>query len=57
MERDRQKNAAGIEDIDIKRKKIECYMACVDKGCWSNVMDGMKSIEQLHQEVKQILDI
>lgn len=51
LARDHQKNAAGIEDIAIKEKKIATYMACVQDGCWSHVMDGMDTIENLHQQV------
>lgn len=49
--RDHQKNAAGIENIDIKKKKIATYMKCVDEGRWTHVMDGMNSIEDLHEQV------
>lgn len=55
LARDRQKNAAGIEKIEVKKKKIDLYMQCVDANCWTNVMDGMNSIEQLHKQVIEIL--
>ena len=51
LARDHQKNAAGIEDIAVKEKKIATYMACVEQNCWTHVMDGMNSIEDLHQQV------
>lgn len=51
LARDHQKNAAGIEDIAIKEKKIATYMSCVEKGCWTHVMDGMDTIENLHAQV------
>ena len=57
LERDKQKNAAGIETIDRKKKKIATYMKCVKAGNWSNVMDGMKSKSELHSEVKRTLGI
>lgn len=55
--RDKQKNAAGIEDIEHKAKKIETYMQCVNNGCWSNVMDGQKSIDELHALVMEAIGI
>lgn len=51
LSRDRQKNAAGIDDIAIKEKKIETYMSCMQNGCWSHVMDGMDTIDHLHTQV------
>lgn len=55
LERDRNKNAAGIENIEVKKKKIDLYMKCVEKNCWTNVMNGMKTIEEIHDEVKKII--
>ncbi len=57
LERDKQKNAAGIETIDKKMKKIAIYMKCVEAGKWTSVMDGMKSRAELHSEVKRTLGI
>lgn len=51
LARDHQKNAAGIEDVEVKKKKIETYMKCVEEGRWTHVMDGLNSIEQLHEQV------
>ncbi len=51
LERDRMKNAAGIETLERKRQKIDRYFACIHNSCWTNVMDGQKPIEQLHREV------
>ena len=57
LERDKQKNAAGIETIEKKKKKIALYMKCVEAGKWTNVMDGLKSRSALHAEVKRALGI
>ena len=57
LARDHQKNAAGIEDIAIKEKKIATYMACVDAGRWSHVMDGMDTIENLHKQVLEAVGL
>ncbi len=51
LARDHQKNAAGIENIEIKKNKIDLYMRLVSENRWSNVMDGMESIEELHKKV------
>lgn len=55
LKRDYNKNAAGIENIEIKKKKIDCYMKCVENQCWTNVMDGMRNIEELHEDVLKII--
>lgn len=57
LRRDHQKNAAGIEELDIKKRKIACYMKCVQDRCWSDVMDGMESIEVLHKKVLNTVGI
>ena len=49
--RDCQKNAAGIENIETKQFKIDKYMECVSNNCWTDVMDGMESIETLKKMV------
>ena len=57
LRRDRNKNAAGIEDISIKRQKIACYLKCLENNCWTNVMDGLRNIDELHEEVLRIIGI
>lgn len=59
LERDIRKSGEGIavDDIELKKSKIDRYLKCIDKSCWTNVMDGMKPIEVLHEEVKQILNL
>lgn len=54
LARDHEKNAAGIENIEIKKKKIEMYLKLVSERRWSNVMNGMETIPELH---KKVLDI
>lgn len=51
LERDKQKNAAGIESINIKKDKINMYIRLISENCWTNVMDGMKTIEELHNQI------
>ena len=57
LERDKKKNAAGIEDVERKKRKIETYMCCVKNDCWTNVMDGLRGIDELHQSVLSILEL
>ena len=42
LSRDYEKNAAGVETIEVKSKKIELYLKCIEKKCWTNVMDGYR---------------
>ena len=51
LARDQQKNALDIEDVQVKKQKIETYLRCVEKHCWTHVMDGMNTIGDLHGQV------
>lgn len=57
LQRDVQKNAAGIEDIELKRQKIAAYRSYAEQGCWSHIMDGLLTREELHKQVLQALDL
>ena len=57
LSRDQQKNAAGIENIEVKHKKISTYMECAEKGSWTNVMNGMDTIENLHETVLNVVGL
>lgn len=57
LERDQQKNAAGIEDIALKRQKIALYRAYAEQNCWTNVMDGLLPREELHAQVLRALGL
>lgn len=57
LARDKQKSASDIEDVERKRSKINTYLALVEQGRWTNVMDGTRTREELHQEVKQIVGL
>lgn len=57
LARDKQKDAAGIEDIERKKSKINTYLALVNQGRWTNVMDGTRTREALHEDVKQIIGL
>lgn len=57
LTRDKQKDAAGIENIERKKSKINMYLALVEQGHWSNVMDGTRTREELHADVKHIVGL
>lgn len=55
LARDLQKGTDGTEDIERKKSKINIYMSLVEQGVWTNVMDGTKSKDVLHEDVLQII--
>lgn len=57
LKRDMEKNAAGIEAIEVKKKKIDSYMRCINLNCWTNVMDGLRSVDELQKQVLSILGL
>lgn len=57
LERDIHKNAAGIENIEIKKAKINTYMQLVEQNRWTNVINGMNSVESIHEELLRTLKI
>lgn len=57
LARDKQKEASDIEDVERKKSKIETYLQLIKKNCWSNVMDGTRSREELHEDVKKIVGL
>ena len=57
IDRDIAKNAAGINSIEIKEEKINNYLKLKDRNKWNHIMDGMRSIEELHKEVISTLGV
>ncbi len=59
LQRDIQKSGEGIavDALELKKAKIDRYLACIERDCWTHVMDGMKPIPVLHEEVKEILGL
>lgn len=57
LQRDKTKDADGIETLERKNKKISMYISCIKNKCWSNIMDGTKPINVLYNEVKNILKL
>lgn len=57
LQRDLQKNAAGVEDIVRKKSKIALYQKCAEHACWTRIMDGLMPIDVLHQQVLQALQL
>ena len=57
LRRDIQKGDLTADAIERKKEKIALYMNLVDEGKWEYVLDGMKTREELHQNVVKLLDI
>ena len=57
IRRDVQKEDLTVDSIELKREKISLYMHLKNQGKWSTIMDGMKSIQELHKEVVSVLKI
>ena len=55
LARDMLKGTDGTENLERKKSKIGLYMSLVQQDCWTDVMDGTKSRERLHEEVLQII--
>lgn len=55
--RDIAKNDPTIEDIELKRAKIDRYLALRDEGKWNHVIDGLRTIEDIHEEIKATLGV
>lgn len=57
LRRDIQKGDLTVDKIELKKEKIALYMQLKDEEKWSHIMDGMKSIEELHESVLSMLEI
>lgn len=57
IRRDIQKNDLTVDALELKQAKINLYLKLKDEAKWTNVMDGMKSREELHKDVLAILGI
>ena len=57
LQRDIMKDASDIEEINIKKSKIDLYHILVDSNMWTNVMDGTLSREMLHSMILEIMNI
>ena len=57
IRRDIQKQDLTVDSLELKKEKISLYMRLAEEGKWQNIMDGTKTIEELHKEVISILGI
>lgn len=55
--RDVAKNAAGIEDMARKQEKIGNYLTLRDAGKWNHVINGMRPIGEIHEEIRATLGV
>lgn len=49
IKRDIEKNDLTVDSIDQKKEKIKFYEQLVERGKWSDVIDGMHTIEEVHR--------
>lgn len=57
LKRDVQKNDPTVDSLKIKRNKIDLYMNLINKGKWTNVIDGLKPIDEIHKNILEVLNI
>jgi thymidylate kinase len=55
ISRDIQKQELAVDSLELKVKKIELYLSLMNNKNWTNVMDGMQPIEEIHKEVLGVL--
>lgn len=52
-----EKKEAGLQTLEQKKEKINEYMQQVNKGKWSNVIDGMRNIDDIAAEIRGVLKL
>lgn len=57
LERDYNKQDPSIDNIELKKSKIQLYEKLIDDGKWNNIISGMDSISFIHAKIKEILKI
>lgn len=57
LKRDAEKNDATPDSLNIKKAKISMYMDLMEEGKWTNVMDGLKPIDEIHKSILEVLRI
>ena len=55
--RDRQKHAAGIEPVEVKKEKIDRYLALAGQGKWTDVIEGTRPAEDIHLQIRNTLNL
>lgn len=54
IKRDIQKNDLIVDDLELKNRKISLYMELIKQGKWTTVLNGLKSIEEIHNNVLEV---
>jgi len=57
IRRDIQKNDLNVDRLELKREKINLYMALVNQGKWTNVIDGLMPIDEIHRNILEVLKL
>jgi thymidylate kinase len=52
-----QKKEAGLQTLEQKREKINQYMQLVKVGKWTNVIEGMRDIDDISREIREVLNL
>lgn len=52
-----QKKEAGMQTIEQKQGKIQKYLELVKEKKWTNVIDGMRNIEDISKEIREVLNL
>ena len=55
--RDIAKHDPTVDDIELKKKKIDQYFELRDAGKWNHVIDGQRPIDEIHEEIKAVLGV
>ena len=55
--RDIAKHDPTVDDIELKKEKIAHYLELRDAGKWNHVIDGLRPIEDIHEEIKTTLGV
>lgn len=53
--RDIQKKDLTVDSLELKKNKINLYLDLVNQGKWTNVINGLNSIEEIHNVVMEAL--
>lgn len=54
IERDINKNDLTVDSLSLKKEKIGLYYNLKNQGKWSNQMDGLRAIKDIHSDVINI---
>lgn len=55
IRRDIQKQDLTVDSLEIKKRKIALYLNLARENYWTNVIDGLTPIDQIHNEILAVL--